>query len=102
MVVMAGVWSNGSATISGVTDAAGNTYTKVTSQVASDKTELSVWTAPDHRGRRHARPITLTATGSADIGGAALEYSGLSTASGAAGDRRLEDRDGRRRAAPAS
>ncbi len=83
MVVMAGVWSNSSATISGVTDSAGNTYTKVTSQVASDKTELSVWSAPITAGG--GRPaITLTATGSADIGGAALEYSGLSTASGAA------------------
>ena len=46
IVVMAGVWSCGAATISSVTDAAGNTYTKVTSVKASDDTELSVWTAP--------------------------------------------------------
>ena len=39
----------------------------------------------DHRGRRDAAHRSrVTATGSADIGGAALEYSGLSTASGAA------------------
>ena len=69
IVVMAGVWSNAAATISGVTDAAGNTYTKVTSVKASEDTELSVWSAPitagggtrpaitDHRHgqRRHRR-----------------------------------------------
>ena len=69
MVVMAGVWSAGAATISGVTDAAGNTYTKATSSKASEDTELSVWSAPitagggtrpaitDHRDRqrRHRR-----------------------------------------------
>ena len=81
---MAGVWSGGAATISGVTDAAGNTYTKVTSVKASDDTELSVWSAPITAGGGTRPAITITATGSADIGGAALEYSGLSSASGAA------------------
>jgi hypothetical protein len=84
MVVMAGVWSNAAATISGVTDSAGNTYTKVTSVKASEDTELSVWSAPITAGGGTRPAITITATGSADIGGAALEYSGLSTASGAA------------------
>jgi hypothetical protein len=84
MVVMAGVWSSGNATISGVTDAAGNTYAKVTSIKASDQTELSVWSAPITAGDGTRPAITITATGSADIGGAALEYSGLSTAAGAA------------------
>ena len=69
IVVMAGVWSSAAATISGVTDTAGNTYTKVTSIKASENTELSVWTAPitagggtppgdhhqRHRQRRHRR-----------------------------------------------
>jgi Domain of unknown function (DUF4082)/Concanavalin A-like lectin/glucanases superfamily/Fibronectin type III domain/Viral BACON domain/Bacterial Ig domain len=84
IVVMAGVWSSANATISGVTDAAGNTYTKVTSLAASDGTELSVWSAPITVGGGTAPAITVRATGSADIGTAALEYAGLSTASGAA------------------
>ena len=84
IVVMAGVWSSRAATISGVADAAGNTYTKVTSVKASDNTELSVWSAPITAGEGTRPAITVTATGSADIGAAALEYSGLSTASGAA------------------
>ena len=84
MVVMAGVWSSAPATISAVTDSAGNTYTKVTSVKASDNTELSVWSAPITAGGGTRPTITVTATGSADIGAAALEYSGLSTASGAA------------------
>jgi hypothetical protein len=84
IVVMAGVWSAGAATISGVTDSAGNTYTKVTSIAASEDTELSVWSAPITAGGGTRPAITVRATGSADIGGAALEYSGLSSASGAA------------------
>jgi hypothetical protein len=84
MVVMASVWSAGSATISGITDAAGNTYTKITSLKASDNTELSVWSAPITAGDGTKPAITVTATGSADIGAAAIEYSGLSTAAGTA------------------
>jgi hypothetical protein len=84
MIVMAGVWSFGAATISGVADAAGNTYTKVTSIKASEDTELSVWSAPITAGGGTKPAITVTATGSADIGAAAVEYSGLSSASGAA------------------
>jgi hypothetical protein len=83
LVVMAGVWSSGRATISGVTDTAGNTYTKATSVTASDDTQLSVWTAPVTAGGGTKPTITVTATGSADVGGAALEYAGLSTAAGA-------------------
>ena len=66
---MAGVWSGGAATISGVTDDAGNTYTKVTSVKASEDTELSVWSAPITAGGGTRPAITITATGSADIGG---------------------------------
>jgi hypothetical protein len=84
IVVMAGVWSAAAATISGVTDAAGNTYAKVTSIKASDNTELSVWSAPITGGDGTRPAITITATGSADIGAAAVEYNGLSTAAGAA------------------
>jgi hypothetical protein len=84
MVVMAGVWSSGNATISGVTDSAGNTWTKATSVTASDGTQLSVWTAPITAGDGTKPTITVTATGGADIGGAALEYANLSAAAGAA------------------
>ena len=84
IVVMAGVWSAAAGTIARVTDAAGNVYTNVTSVKASDDTELSVWSAPVTAGGGTRPAITITATGSADIGGAALEYAGLSTASGAA------------------
>ncbi|HEY4096235.1 MAG TPA: N,N-dimethylformamidase beta subunit family domain-containing protein, partial [Baekduia sp.] len=84
LVVLAGAWSQGRATISGVTDAAGNTYTRATSVTASDDTQLSVWTAPITAGAGTRPVITITATGTADIGGAALEYTGLSSAAGSA------------------
>ena len=45
------------------------------------------------RAAARSRRSPMTATGSADIGGAALEYSGLSTAAGAAADRRVQDGD---------
>ncbi len=84
IVVMAGVWSFGAATIASVNDAAGNTYTKVASVKASEDTELSVWTAPITAGGGTKPAITVTATGSADIGAAATEYSGFSAAAGTA------------------
>jgi hypothetical protein len=85
IVVTAGVWNDtGAPTAAAVTDSAGNTYTKVTSVKASDGTEASVWTAPITAGDGARPTITVTATGGADIGGAALEYSGLSTAAGTA------------------
>jgi hypothetical protein len=84
IVVTAGVWSSAGATISAVTDAAGNTYTKITSLKASENTEMSVWTAPITAGDGTQPAISVTATGSADIGAAALEYGGLSSAAGAA------------------
>ena len=60
---MAGVWSGGAATISGVSDDAGNTYTKVTSVKASEDTELSVWSAPITAGGGTKPAITITAYG---------------------------------------
>ena len=41
LVVEVGVWSAGNASASGVTDSAGNTYTKLKGFKASDNTELS-------------------------------------------------------------
>ena len=94
LIVQVGVWSYGKATASGVTDSAGNTYTKLTSVKASDDTELSVWSAPITAGGGTRPTVTVTATGSADIGAGVLEYSGLSTAAGTGRRRRAQDGDG--------
>jgi len=83
LVVLAGAWSGGSATVTSVTDNAGDTFTKLSAFTASDHTQLSVWTAVVATGG--TRPtVTATATGSADIGVAVTEYSGLSTVAGTA------------------
>jgi galactose oxidase-like protein/fibronectin type III domain protein/Kelch motif protein len=84
LVVETGVWSSGSATTKSVTDTAGDTFTELTHFTAGDNTEESVWTAPVAAGSATPPTITVTPTASADIGAAVLEYSGLSTASGAA------------------
>ncbi len=83
LIVQVGIWSAGKATAAGVTDSAGNTYTKLTSIKASEDTELSVWSAPITAGGGTRPTVTVQATGSADIGASVLEYSGLSTAAGA-------------------
>jgi galactose oxidase-like protein/fibronectin type III domain protein len=82
LIVQTGVWSYGNASVSGVTDSAGNTYTKLTSFKATDNTELSVWSAPITAGGGTKPTVTVQTTGSADIGASVLEYSGLSTAAG--------------------
>jgi Domain of unknown function (DUF1929)/Fibronectin type III domain/Glyoxal oxidase N-terminus len=82
LIVETGIWSAANATASAVTDSAGNVYTELTHFTASDHTELSVWSAPITAGGGTTPTITVKATGSADIGAAALEYSGLSTATG--------------------
>jgi hypothetical protein len=82
LVVLVGVWSSAGATTKSVTDSAGNTYTEVLHFQASEQTELSVWTAPISAGGGTKPKITATPTAKADVGIAALEYSGLSTASG--------------------
>jgi len=82
MVVEVGVWNSSGATASAVTDSAGNTYTELTHFKASDKTEMSVWTAPIAAGGGTKPTITATVTSAADIGVAAVEYAGLSTATG--------------------
>ena len=82
LIVTAGVWSGANATASGVSDSAGNTYTELTHFAASDHTELSVWSAPITNGVGTRPTITVRTTGTADIGAAALEYSGLSSAAG--------------------
>jgi hypothetical protein len=84
LVVEVGTWANASATTSAVTDSAGNTYTELMSVVASDKTEMSVWTAPITAGGGTKPTVTATTTKVSDIGIAVSEYSGLSTAGGTA------------------
>lgn len=82
MVVEVGVWNTVAGTASSVTDSAGNIYTELTHFAAADKTELSVWSAPITAGAGSEPTVTVTASSPADIGVAALEYSGLSAAAG--------------------
>jgi hypothetical protein len=83
MIVEVGIWNNGAPTASGVTDSAGNTYLELTHFTATDGTEMSVWSAPITKGGGTKPTVTVKATGVADIGLVALEYSGLSNASDA-------------------
>ena len=82
LVVLVGTWSANGATAKSVIDAAGNTYTEILHFKASEKTEMSVWTAPITSGGGTKPKVTVTPTARADVGAAALEYSGLSTATG--------------------
>jgi hypothetical protein len=74
------MWNSGGPTANSVTDSAGNTYVKLTQFKASEKTEMSVWTAPITKGGGTRPTITATPSGAADLGIQVLEYSGLSTA----------------------
>ena len=82
LVVIVGIWNNSGPTAKSVTDSAGNTYTEILHFKASDKTEMSVWTSPITSGGGTRPTITVTPTARADVGVAALEYSGLSPATG--------------------
>jgi hypothetical protein len=84
MIVEVGVWGASSPTATSVTDSGGNVYTKVLGFVASDATQMTVWTAPITGGGGTALVVTAKTNRTADIGVAALEYAGLSTAAGAA------------------
>jgi hypothetical protein len=78
LVVMVGVWNSNGPTASSVTDSAGNVYVKLLQFKASDRTEMSLWTAPIIRGGGTQPTITATPSGAADLGIQILEYSGLS------------------------
>jgi hypothetical protein len=82
LVVLVGVWSNRAATAKSVTDAAGNSYAEIQHFKASENAEPSVWTAQTTAGDSTKSKITVTGTGKAGIDAAAIEYSGLSTATG--------------------
>jgi hypothetical protein len=84
LVVEVGVWSAAKATAASVQDSAGDTFTELLHFKASDGTEMSVWSAPVTAGGGKSVTITATPTATADVGVAALEYAGLSTAAGAA------------------
>jgi hypothetical protein len=84
LVVEAADWSSGHATISSVTDSAGDTFTELTTAAGLDGTQLSVWTAPVTASGGTTPTIMVKPSAKADLGLAVLEYSGLSTASGAA------------------
>ena len=79
LVVETGVWNSSGATVASVSDSAGNNYVELLNYKASDGTEMSVWTAPITAGGGTSPTITVTPTSKADVGIAALEYSGLST-----------------------
>jgi hypothetical protein len=82
IIVEVGIWNAAHSTAASVTDSAGNTYTKVLSFTASEGTEQSIWTAPITAGGATRPTITVTPTSAADVGVAALEYSGLATTAG--------------------
>jgi hypothetical protein len=84
LVVEVGVWSSANATTSAVTDSAGDTFTEVSHFTGPDQTEQSIWTAPVTSGAGKAPKITAKLSSTGDAAVAALEYSGLSTASGGA------------------
>ena len=84
LVVEVADWSSGHATAASVTDSAGDTFTEVATATGSDGTQLSVWTAPVTQSGGTAPVIVAKPTATADMGIAVLEYSGLSTAAGAA------------------
>ena len=83
LVVEVGVWSSGNATTATVSDSAGDPFTELTHFVASDHTEMSVWTAPISKGGGTSPTITAKPTAKADVGLAVAEYSGLATAADA-------------------
>jgi hypothetical protein len=78
LIVLVGVWASGGPTAASVTDTAGNHYTEIQHFKASDKSELSVWTAPITAGGGTRPTVTATPSSRADVGIAVVEYSGLS------------------------
>ncbi len=94
LVVLVGVWGNGSPTAGSVTDSAGDTFTEALHFKASDGTEMSVWTAPIVVGGDMEPTITVTPTAKADMGIDAMEYTGLSTAAGTAAIDQMTDTSG--------
>jgi hypothetical protein len=82
LIAMVGVEGTSTTTAQSVTDAAGNTYTKVTSTRAPDNTEMSIWTAPITAGAGTRPVVTARSSASATMAITVTEYAGLSTAAG--------------------
>lgn len=82
LIAQIATWSSANATTKTVTDTAGNTWTRLTTTTATDHTELSTWTTPVTTGAGTRPTITITATGTADIGAALLDYTGVATTTG--------------------
>ncbi len=83
LVVEVGVWSGAHATTKSVTDSVGDQFTEVSEFTGPDQTEQSVWTAPITAGAGAKPSVTAKFTSSADGAITVLEYSGLSTTTGA-------------------
>ena len=81
LVVEVGMWSKAWPTATSVTDSAGNHYVELLHFMASDKTEMSIWTAPVTAGGGTRPTITVTPSSKTDMGVVALEYAGVSTVS---------------------
>ncbi|HWX46206.1 MAG TPA: fibronectin type III domain-containing protein [Solirubrobacteraceae bacterium] len=79
LVVEVGVWSGASATAASVTDSGGNGYVELLHFKASDKTEMSIWSAPVTGGGGTRPTITVKPSSKADVGAVAIEYAGVST-----------------------
>ena len=87
LVVMVGVKGSTTTTAQAVTDAAGNTYTKVAQfrgTGSSATTEMSIWTAPITAGAGTRPVVTARSNAAATLALTVTEYSGLSTAAGLA------------------
>jgi hypothetical protein len=82
LVVEVGTWATSGSHATSVTDSAGDTFTELAHFTSSDKTELSLWSAPITNGGGSAPKITAKASISSDLGVAVMEYQGLSTAAG--------------------
>ena len=84
LVVEVGVWSGSNSKTSSVTDSAGDTFTEVSHFTGPDQTEQSVWTAPVTAGAGNDPTVTAKFSSAASAAITTMEYSGLSTAAGAA------------------
>jgi len=78
LVVEVGLWKSTGATTASVSDSTADPFVEVTHFLASDGTEMSVWTAPIRTGATKPT-ITAKPTAAGDMAIVALEYSGLST-----------------------
>lgn len=82
LIAEVGVSNSSGATAQTVSDSAGDTYTELEHFASPSGVEMSVWTAPITAGGGTRPTITVTPTSDAKVSLAALEYSGLSQATG--------------------